>query len=507
MRYKAQVNSTGDIERALAQAEEGLKGADAQARQKGLLLCEEVLRRLLQSGHRDISVGLRGWGTPEIIITAPGEEDDLTEVPGEGKAETDRLEAEIGNYLLEQYALLIERDYGKDRVNRYRIHLNEGGDLRDEIFTYYEQSETAPSAHPMGVIWHIAKGHSGMAAFALINRTVKHLCALLLPVFGANIIDALSTCTSFWDAKVIWNIVGCAFSLFINLICATADARIYQRFTRSVESGFKMALVQKLQILSMQFYSETPTGKVLSKLVSDVQFVRMLLHEHFQTVLQLGMDIVFVIVMPQITQSLDSLNSINEVLCETDTEKDGTKTLPLPARGDVTFDHVVFGYARDQAPILKDVSFRVPSGKCAAFVGTSGTGKSTVLNLLLGLYAPWQGCIKVDDMDVNDLKKTSYRRLIAVVPQSPVLFSGTLWDNLVYGLQYVSAQQAEEVLRNVGLEDLITGHPLGLARPIWEGGENLSGGQRQRIAIARALLRKAKLCALCDLLFKRLEGR
>ncbi|MBO6093295.1 MAG: ABC transporter ATP-binding protein, partial [Oscillospiraceae bacterium] len=90
---------------------------------------------------------------------------------------------------------------------------------------------------------------------------------------------------------------------------------------------------------------------------------------------------------------------------------------------------------------------------------------------------------------MDSLDKTSYRHAIAVVPQSPVLFSGTLWDNLVYGLKYVSAEQVLDVLKSVGLESLVTKHPDGLWRPIYEGGENLSGGQRQRIAIARALLR------------------
>ena len=197
--------------------------------------------------------------------------------------------------------------------------------------------------------------------------------------------------------------------------------------------------------------------------------------------------------MPQITQDLDSLNSINEVLLETDVEKNGTKRLPSPIRGEIEFRNVSFSYAPDRRDTLKDVSFKVPAGASAAIIGQSGSGKTTVLNLLLGLYAPQSGCIEIDGIDINDLEKDSYRQHLAVVPQNPVLFSGTLWDNLVYGLQYVPVSQVEKVLKSVALDRLATDHPDGLMRPILEDGENLSGGQRQRVAIARALLRDPKI--------------
>ena len=114
------------------------------------------------------------------------------------------------------------------------------------------------------------------------------------------------------------------------------------------------------------------------------------------------------------------------------------------------------------------------------------------MNLILGLYSKQSGEILIDGIDIDDLDKNSFRRYVAVVPQNTVLFSGTLWENLVYGLNYISTARVMEVLQSVGLEDLVLSHPDGLNREILEGGDNLSGGQRQRIAIARALLREAK---------------
>ena len=112
--------------------------------------------------------------------------------------------------------------------------------------------------------------------------------------------------------------------------------------------------------------------------------------------------------MPQITQGYDSLASVNAT--------------------------------------LNGVSFHVPAGKCVAFVAKSGEGKSTLLNLILGLYSKQSGEILIDGIDIDDLDKNSFRRYVAVVPQNTVLFSGTLWENLVYGLNYIStARVMEEV--------------------------------------------------------------
>ena len=200
--------------------------------------------------------------------------------------------------------------------------------------------------------------------------------------------------------------------------------------------------------------------------------------------------------IPMITQGYDSLKSVNEILYADDIEQNGTAMLPRPVRGEIEFRDVSFSYEPGREPVLNNISFRVPASGSIAFIGKSGEGKSTILNLILGLYAAQKGEILIDGVNINTLDKSAYRRNIAVVPQQTVLFSGTLWDNLVYGLNYVSADRVLDVIRRVRLEELVASLPEGLNSRINENGGNLSGGQRQRIAIARALLRNPKIIRL-----------
>ena len=630
--------SQSDLEKARGFLEENIELDSKEKQMTVFLICEEMITRLLQSGNHEVTVAIKGIFTPHVEIISELPMDDLPDPVN--TSDEGRIESEIRRDILNQFGAYIDQEQTGDRV-RYIISSNRksADSIREEIFGFYNRDRLNEQEKPTDLLLFLAKKNGTLVNLSVLNRTIKHLCALMLPVFAAGMIDTLSTCSSFFEAPVLLNILGAATALIVNLICATIDAHVYQRFVRSVESGFKMAVVQKLQVLSVKYYNNTPSGKILSKLASDIQFIKMLICEQMQTILHLGIDIVFVIIMslirmpvmlafyaiaipvsaliirhhmlpirtsktnmrkktelvnaafkemivmdhltrahgvqkteyqklsskvwsvesaaveqdrlqvrlnnaiyatsqgfrllcvsvaiyiafkgyinvasvilfaslfdalnnsvqkflddvPQITQELDSLSSVDELLGERDIEKTGTGILPLPIRGDVRFEEVTFRYSTEQFPVLRQVNIQIPAGKCVAFVGKSGSGKSTALSLLLGLYSPQEGKITIDGMDLDELDKNRYRRYVAVVPQTSVLFSGTLWDNLVYGLKYVSADRVMEALRNVGLEELVTGHPDGFLRPVYEGGENLSGGQRQRISITRALLRNPSI--------------
>ena len=201
----------------------------------------------------------------------------------------------------------------------------------------------------------------------------------------------------------------------------------------------------------------------------------------------------FIESMPELTQGYESFRSLNEILCSDDVEPDGTKAFTRAIDGEIEFKNVVFSYPGADAPVLNNVSFKIPAGSSVAFIGKSGSGKTTIMNLLTGLLQKDSGEILIDGVEIEELKKNSFRRQIAVVPQKTTLFAGSLWDNLVYGQALVTYDEVCEVLKQIGLDEFVNSLPGGLDAEVRELGANFSGGQQQRIAIARALLRKPRL--------------
>ena len=146
--------------------------------------------------------------------------------------------------------------------------------------------------------------------------------------------------------------------------------------------------------------------------------------------------------------------------------------------------------------MLNGFDLHVRPGECIALVGESGAGKSTILNMLIGFYRPTSGRILMDGIPFDELDMRSFRQKLAVVPQSTVLFSGTIRDNITYGLSDVPEEKLQHVIEIANLHDVIAAMPNGLSTTIGEHGGKLSGGQRQRIAIARAMIRNPQIILL-----------
>jgi ATP-binding cassette subfamily B protein len=173
------------------------------------------------------------------------------------------------------------------------------------------------------------------------------------------------------------------------------------------------------------------------------------------------------------------------------------KHLPVPARGAVRFDDVEFRYPlRPDTAALNGFSLEVQPGEAVALVGPSGAGKSTVFQLLLRFYAAQKGTVSFDDVDIADLDASELRRAIALVAQDPVIFSGTIADNIRYGRPDASDEDVREAAEGAAAAEFIDRLPQGFDAPLGERGITLSGGQRQRLAIARAMLRNAPLLLL-----------
>jgi len=156
-------------------------------------------------------------------------------------------------------------------------------------------------------------------------------------------------------------------------------------------------------------------------------------------------------------------------------------------RGDIEFDHAVFGYNRDN-PILKKVSFKIEAGKMIGIVGRSGSGKTTIVNLILRFYDVDEGKILVDSTDIRHIAKRDIHRHIGVVLQEPFLFRGTIWENLTYGKVDAPVEKVIAASKAANCHDFIMKQGNGYDTWIGEHGSGLSGGERQRASMARVLL-------------------
>ena len=200
--------------------------------------------------------------------------------------------------------------------------------------------------------------------------------------------------------------------------------------------------------------------------------------------------------LPTISKGLESVDSIGDILLCHDVEDNRNKKKVKNITGKITFDHVTFQYPDAEAPVLKDLSLQIKAGETVAFVGSSGAGKTTILNMVIGFIKANSGRVLIDDMDLNSLNLQSYRSHIAVVPQQSILFSGTIRENITYGMDNISEEMLNKVIIAANLEDVIAALPEGLDTMITEHGSNLSGGQRQRISIARAFIRDPRILIL-----------
>jgi ATP-binding cassette subfamily B protein len=171
--------------------------------------------------------------------------------------------------------------------------------------------------------------------------------------------------------------------------------------------------------------------------------------------------------------------------------------LPAKARGAVTFRNVAFHYpSRPHLAALDGLSLDIAPGEAVALVGPSGAGKSTMFQLLLRFYAPQEGTILFDGIDIAQLDPADLRRNIAIVAQDPVIFSGTIADNIRYGRPGASDEDVQRAAQAAAAAEFIEPLPDGYQTIVGERGATLSGGQRQRLAIARAILRDAPLLLL-----------
>ena len=201
-------------------------------------------------------------------------------------------------------------------------------------------------------------------------------------------------------------------------------------------------------------------------------------------------------VLPTFSTGFEAVNSISEIMMSKDVEDDRGKARVDSIVGNVKFDHVFYRYPNGTQYVVDDLDLDVKAGECIAVVGASGSGKSTIMNMIIGFLRPTEGHLYIDDKDITEISLTDYRHCISVVPQNSILFSGTIRENITYGMENIGEEKIREVAEMANLNEFVKDLPNGLDTFIGEHGGKLSGGQKQRITIARALIRDPKILIL-----------
>ncbi|MGN0538819.1 MAG: ABC transporter ATP-binding protein [Candidatus Fimenecus sp.] len=495
----------------------------------------------------------------------------------------------------------------------------------------------------MKTLCAVYKGSYGKIFLSSVCFAIKHSPVWILPILTANLINLAASGTAADKTKIIYNAVAFGILLVINVPLNYLHVHFYASSIRNAEAGLRMALVTKIQQLSINYHKHTENGRIQAKLMRDVEQFQTLSEQLFVNALMFALTIAFTIgvtlakskivfvffliavpvavtitmlfrkkirkknkdfrgemetagakmiemvelvpvarahaleewevermseqinnvkskgyamdtfqalfgsvswltfqllqmsclvfsavlafkklipvgdvvlyqsyfstivgsisaiigLIPIIAKGLESLSSIGELLLETDTENNEGKKKLTKLDGVYDFKNVTFHYSdKSDRDVLKDFTLHIDKGETVALVGESGAGKSTALNLVIGFDLPTSGTLTIDGVNINDIDLHSYRSFIGVVPQNPIFFSGTIKDNITYGMKNVSRKQLDEVIKAALLDELVAELPDGVDTLLTEHGSNLSGGQRQRISIARALIRNPQVIVL-----------
>jgi ATP-binding cassette subfamily B protein len=194
--------------------------------------------------------------------------------------------------------------------------------------------------------------------------------------------------------------------------------------------------------------------------------------------------------MASTARILDLLDTVSTI-------QDGTRELPVrKLRGEVSFENVSFEYSSHNMPVIHNLTLHVPAGETIALVGATGSGKTTLVKLLLRFYDIQSGVIRLDGLNIRDLRLVDLRGAIGFVSQDVFLFHGTVRENIAYGSFEATLDQIVDAAKIAEAHEFITELPQGYETVVGERGQKLSGGQRQRLSIARAVLKDPPVLVL-----------
>ena len=248
-------------------------------------------------------------------------------------------------------------------------------------------------------------------------------------------------------------------------------------------------LTVNLGIVALLWISRAGRSGEIGRLMASVNYMT-------QVLFSLGM---VSNILNMAVRALASSARVEEVLRERPAQELPERGVgPDRIRGQVAFERVSFTYAGTARPAVEEVSFQAEAGQTIGIIGPTGSGKSTLMDLVPRFYDAGSGRVLVDGEDVTQIDPQRLRRAIAVVPQKALLFSGTILENLRWGDQDASEEELKKAARIACADEFVSSFPEGYETDLGQGGVNLSGGQKQRLSIARALVRKPKILILDD---------
>ena len=281
-----------------------------------------------------------------------------------------------------------------------------------------------------------------------------------------------------------------------------------QREQNVFAEGVKRLLDNVLATLTAQSVMQLSSSLLMGIVGAIIMYVgashildqTLTLGEYFTYTMFLGFLIapIFQIVAigTQLTEAIAGLERTQEVLANRAEDDDPNRTQSLGrVTGNISFDQVDCAYEVEK-PVLKDVSFESPSGSVTALVGSSGSGKSTIIGLIAAFHAPGSGVVRVDNVDLSTVRLDSYRTQLGVVLQDSFLFAGSIRENVAFSRPNASEAQIREACRIARVDEFADRFPEGLDTVVGERGVKLSGGQRQRVSIARAILADPRILIL-----------
>lgn len=416
------------------------------------------------------------------------------------------------------------------RETTNRIDLRLGAEVIDHLLrlplSYFDQRPVGELSSRVSELEKIRNFLTGQALNSLIDAVFAVIYIIVMVIYSW-----LLTLVALAVVPIQIGITLLGAPLFRRQMRRTAEANARtQSHLVEVLSGIQTVKAQNVEMVSRwkwqdlyanyvdRSFEQTITGTTLSQTSQILQKVSQLLVLWIgatlvlQGNLTLGQLIAFRIISSYVTQPLLRLSTIWQSIQElqvsferladvVDTpqesnEIDQTK-LPLPAiEGEVRFENVTFRFAPNSAPVLRDVSLSIPAGTFVGVVGQSGSGKSTLMKLLSRLYSPEQGRIMIDDTDISKVELYSLRRQIGIVPQEPLLFSGSVSDNIAIANPNATFDEIVAAAKAACAHEFVMQLPDGYSTNVGERGSSLSGGQRQRLAIARTLLTRPRLLIL-----------